>query len=664
MGVCRKGEWVNFALYSAHAQEVWLCLYLPSASEPFIEAPLNKSKNVWHVALAHLPAIFEYAYRLDGPNIPEEGLLYDKKQTLLDPYAISVNTSSTWGAKQRAYTNKNVRGRVFPLPPFDWEDDRPPKIPWRNLILYEMHVRAFTQDPSSKTEHPGTFAAVIQKIGHLKKLGVNAVELLPIFEFNENEYGKINPLTKRRLCNFWGYSPINFFSLMNRYGTSNMWHAAILDFKKMVKALHKEGIEVLLDVVYNHTAEWDEEGPSLSYRGIDNLSYYILDEKGLPKNYSGCGNTFNCNHPMCVQLIVDSLRYWVQQMHVDGFRFDLASILTRDPNGKPLEHPPLIQAINQDPLLSKVKLIAEPWDCAPLYQVGSFPGKGKWAEWNGTYRDIVRRFIKGTDKEAGPFARVLSGSEHLYKKNKHPYCSVNFITSHDGYTLLDLVSYQEKHNIANGENNKDGSNVNESWNCGAEGTTNNAHILMLRERQIRNFHLALMVSLGVPMVLMGDEYRHTRGGNNNAWCQDNELNWVQWNQIPQNAAFIRFFSLCIQLRKKYPLLRRASFLKPSDIVWHGHLPKKPNWGAESRFVAYSLKNRDKKEALYIAFNAHFLEASIILPPLPKNRAWHRVIDTSLPSPHDFVEDPASLPPLQSPYILPCYSAFVATAQKT
>ncbi len=662
LGISRKTTGINFALYSERAVEIILCLFLPGTEHPFLEVFLdpdkNRTDNVWHVTVSNLPANFEYSYRVKGPFNPEKCLVFNDNHTLCDPYASSLTTSNIWGVYHQAYSKKMLRGRVSLLPPFDWDGVTSPKIPLKDLIIYEMHVRAFTQDASSNVKHKGTFLGIREKIPHLKKLGINAVELLPIFEFDENEYEKMNPITKSRLFNFWGYSTVNFFSPMNRYASAPAWHTALIEFKTLVKELHKAGIEVILDVVYNHTAEGNENGPALSFKGIDNSTYYMHNENGNYMNYSGCGNTFNCNHPACHQLIIDSLRYWVKEMHVDGFRFDLASILTRDQDGTPLKNPPVIEAINADQILSKVKLIAEAWDCGGLYQVGSFPGKGKWAEWNGPYRDIARRFIKGTDHQAGAFAGVLSGSENLYEKTKHPYNSVNFITAHDGYTLKDLVSYQKKHNLDNGESNLDGTDHNESWNCGEEGITSNQEVVKIRERQMRNLHLALMVSLGIPMVLMGDEYQHTRLGNNNVWCQDNELNWFQWDLLKKNKSFFRFFTHCIKLRKNNPLLRRTSFLDEKDIEWHGHKPLAQNWGETSRFVAYTLKDPHNKHSLYIAFNAHFEEAPITLPSPPKGKRWYRLVDTSLASPHDIEDDPTSKPALNKLYTLPAHAALV------
>ncbi len=664
-GMSRQGKGVNFALFSENATEVSLCLFLPGSKQPFAEISLdpniNKTGWIWHILLIDLPTEqLEYGFRVKGSN-QQIGNLFNPQNILSDPYAPGLNTGQQWGQKDLGKEEQPPFGKLTLDAPFDWEGTSPPKIPVEELIIYEMHVRSFTQHSSSKAKSPGTFLAIIEKIPYLKSLGINAIELMPIFEFNECENPHLNPKTGQKLTNFWGYSTINFFTPMNRYSSSQGWVAAMDDFRTLVKEMHKNGIEVYLDVVYNHTAENDELGPWFSFKGIDNKVYYMIDPEGHYRNFSGTGNTFNANHPVVAQFIVDSLRYWAGKMHVDGFRFDLASCLTRNQNGIPLPNPPLIEAMTTDPILADVKFIAEAWDAGGLYQVGSFPCEGRWFEWNGKYRDVVRRFIKGTDGLSGEFATVLSGSEDLYARDRGPYHSINFVTAHDGFTLLDLVSYQSKHNLENGEDNRDGSDQNESWNCGEEGPTTNSKILLLREKQMRNFHAALMISLGTPMILMGDEYGHTRNGNNNAYCQDNELNWFLWDQLEKNKDFARFHRLMIQFRVKNPLLKRTEFLREEDVAWHGHAPNTPNWERESRFVAYTLNDVVLAEPLYIAFNANFLPANIQLPPPPKGKKWYRIVDTSLASPDDFCEDPKRKPPIEGTYHLPEYSSFIAKA---
>ena len=665
LGVCRKGHGINFAIFSQHATTASLCLFTPGAKQPFAEIALDAKVHqtgwIWHIHVAGAPEHLEYGWKIDGPK-DKPGYLFNPDVIISDPYARALSTSYEWdNCPLRQQEKFQPRGRAVLEHPFDWQGDHPPNIPPEQLILYEMHVRAYTQSPSGRVYHPGTYLGLVDKIPHLKTLGVNAVELLPIFEFNECEYDKTNLKTGKRLLNVWGYSTINFFAPMQRYSYSSEWNAAITEFKTLVRELHKNGIEVILDVVYNHTAEGDTNGPLYSFRGIDNTVYYMVNQKGHYLDFTGTGNTFNCNHPVVTRLILDSLRYWATEMHVDGFRFDLASALTRDEDGTPLAVPPVIQAITYDPVLAHVKLIAEAWDAGGLYQVGNFPGEGRWAEWNGKFRDVVRKFIKGTDGLAGEFARALAGSDDLYGKDRAPYHSINFITAHDGFSLRDLVTYQEKHNETNAEENRDGMNNNDSWNCGHEGPTHNWKILTLRERQMRNFHTVLLLSIGVPMLLMGDEYGHTRNGNNNAWCQDNDLNWFLWDELEKNREFFRFYQQLIAFRKNHPILQREEFLTSEDIDWHGLEPMKANWGAESRFVACTIKDHVKNEHLYIAFNASFSQAHIKLPDPPHYKKWYRIIDTSLPPPQDFIAMPKGHPSLKSTYNMVDYSAFVAKA---
>lgn len=660
LGATRQKEGVNFALFSLPASLVTLCLFMPNGKDPFLEIPLDpkthKTGGVWHALVTQLPENLEYAYKITGPQPPQKGHFFNPDILLFDPYAKSLSVTNKWCDDKKTYTPK---GKLLPDDAFNWENVGPPRIPMQDLIIYEMHVRGFTNHPSSQVSHPGTFLGIIEKIPYLKKLGVNALELMPVYEFNECGNTHINPATGKKLKDFWGYNSVNFFCLMNRYSSSAASGAVVKEFKELVKELHKNKIEVILDVVYNHTGEGSKEGPCLSYRGIDNPAYYILNENGEYQNYSGCGNSFNANLPPVTQLILDSLRYFVTDMHVDGFRFDLASALTRDPKGNPLPDPPLIRAIAEDPILSQTKLIAEAWDAAGLYQVGHFPSYGKFSEWNGKYRDDVRSFIKGTDGKAGDFAHALAGSEELYGKDRKPYDSINFVIAHDGYTLRDLVSYQDKHNKDNGEDNKDGANDNMSWNCGVEGITLKPEILEMRLRQMKNFITALMVSLGTPMIYMGDEYEHTRKGNNNPWGQDNALNWFLWDEIEKNKNFFRFYSSMIQFRKNHPLLRRTAFLKDKDVDWHGPIPLHADWSEKSRFVAYTLKDPAHHRPLYIAFNANYQAVDIHLPHPPGQKQWVRVVDTSLSSPHDFVDNTPHPLPLKTTYHMKPHSAFIA-----
>ena len=664
LGVSAVNGGLNFVLYSEHATAVTLCLFLSHSSQPFFEVQLDPKVHLtyalWHIWIGNLPREIEYAYRIDGPHLPQKGMLFDPNRLLLDPYAKGSASSILWG-KGDWDAPLAPRGCAPHLEPFNWEKDMPPLIPPDELIIYELHVRGFTMHPTSLVAHKGTFLGVVEKIPYLKSLGVNALELMPIFEFNECEYRLNNPQNGERLYNFWGYSSINFFSPMNRYASKEEKGAALYEFKTMVKALHKNGIEVYLDVVFNHTAEGGKGGPTLSFRGVDNPTYYLSDNNGNYLDYTDCGNTVNANHPVPLRLILDALHYWVKEMRVDGFRFDLASALNRDQDGHPLKNPPLIEAISHDPALMHIKLIAEAWDAHGLYQLGAFPNWGRWAEWNGRFRDVVRRFIKGDKGEAGNFATALCGSQELYNEAEDPYHSINFITCHDGFTLKDLVSYQQKHNEANGENNRDGTNDNASSNYGAEGPTKNQKILKVRAKQMRNFHTALMVSIGIPMLLMGDEYGHTRSGNNNSWCQDNELSWFLWKELDHSKELFRFFQLMIHFRKGRPLLRKKKFLTAEDVDWHGEKPFQPNWTASSHFIAYTLKDPIHHNPLYIAFNAAEAPASIQLPPAPPHRQWQRAVDTALASPEDILEDPKAHPPLKFTYEMAPHSAFIAEA---
>lgn len=657
LGTSRKEQGINFALFSEHATSITLCLYQPGAEAALAEIPLDPKRdrtgNIWHILIEGLPQQVEYGYRISGPNNPEKGHLFNPNHLLLDPHAKSLNTSSTWGDVKNW---RSPRGRLHLDSPFDWENIRSPSIPIQDLIIYEMHVRGFTQDLSSGVKSKGTFLGLIEKIPYLKKLGVNAIELLPIHEFNETENVHKNPKTGKKLFNYWGYSTVNYFTPMARYSSESKWGAAINEFKTLVKELHRNQIEIILDVVYNHTAEGKESGPYLSFRGIDNANYYLLKPDGHYLDFTGCGNTIDSNHPCVMQMILDSLRYWVEEMHVDGFRFDLASVFCRDEKGEPLAHPPIIESIMQDPVFKKTKLIAEAWDAAGLYQVGRYPGGERWSEWNGKYRDVVRRFIKGSDGYSGPFATALSGSQDLYGNGRAPFNSINFITAHDGFSLRDLVSYQEKHNLENGEHNRDGCSNNDSWNCGHEGVTTDLKILHLREKQMRNLILALTVSMGVPMILMGDEYGHTRGGNNNPYCQDTEKNWFLWNELTKSQDLFHFFGSMIMLRRKNPLFRRTDFLKKEDVDWHGHLPFKPNWETSNRFVAYTLKDKAHNPLFYIAFNAHFEDAQVTLPPPAPNKQWKRIVDTCKIPPHDFEDLPK--PVAGANYLLHAYSALL------
>lgn len=632
---------VNFAVAAKEVKKISLVFYSDDNKEnSFLEVslhpPLHKTGNVWHALVRGLPPFTIYGYRTFSSSKTDASK--EDSYLLLDPYAKLVSGGSRWeGGLKETY---HPLGKIVSSPStFDWEGDTYLNIPKNDLIIYEMHVRGFTRDPSSKVAHPGTFLGMIEKIPYLKKLGINAVELLPIYEFNEGEVPFTSPKTGERLCNYFGYSTVNFFSPMLRYATQSDADRAIIECKTMIREFHKNGIAVILDVVYNHTFEGGGDGPILSFRGLDHKAYYMVDSSGNYLNFSGCGNTVNGNHPLVIDLILDSLRYWVVEMHVDGFRFDLASIFTRLDHGAPIARAPLVEAISLDPILSDTLLIAEAWDAAGLYQVGGFYPGSRWSEWNGRYRDVVRRFIKGDSGQKTAFATALCGSQDLYGWRKTPLCSINYVIAHDGFSLNDLVSYNEKHNLDNGENNQDGFNHNDSWNCGVEGYSADKKITLLRERQMRNFHLALMVSQGIPMFVMGDEYGHTRKGNNNTWCQDNELNWFLWNLADAGPQLHRYFSSLLHFRKMHAVLRQETFLTEEDITWHGVVPYQPGWENDNGLVAFTLHTKDEPD-LFIAFNAAHAAQSLSLPLSSSGKPWRWVVNTHNPSPQDFFEEGA------------------------
>lgn len=627
---------VNFAVFTDSDEEIFLCFF---NEEDLIEEILipYKTGKLRHCLIQDLSEkATSYAYRIK----------YNEKESpiyFLDPYATALKAPLKWEIQQqKKYAPSSL---LINQEPFDWEGDVKPNLPMSDLVIYEMHVRGFTQDPSSNVEKKGTFLGVIEKIPHLLDLGVNAVELLPIFEFNENEYSLSDPLSGKPLSQYWGYSTVNFFSPMNRYVFSEERGAGLKEIKTLVKELHKQGIEVILDVVFNHTAEGNAMGPNYCFKGLANNAYYMMNGPGDYMNFTGCGNTFNCNFPIVRQFILSCLRYWVAEMHIDGFRFDLASIFYRGSKGEFLQNPPLLDAIAEDPILANTKLIAEPWDAGGLYQVGSFYLESKrFSEWNGRFRDCARKFIKGDKHLKGEFATRLCGSQDLYDQKKSPAASVNFITSHDGFSLRDLVSYNGKHNQNNGEDNRDGENNNISWNSGIEGPTDNSDIIALRERQMRNFHLVLMASQGVPMLSMGDEYGHTKNGNNNSWCQDNELNWFLWDMLEKNQDFYNFYKGLIRFRKNEPLLKRKGFLKDDDIEWHGILPSKPCWDKDDRFIAFTLIDEREGNDLYVAINSSNQDLDVTFPEKPAEKYWHWIANTSEKPPNDL---PTSKPKIET-----------------
>ncbi len=647
-GATARRDGINFSLFSKHATGVRLVVSLPGDGDSVLELPLdaeyNRTGDVWHVLLKGLDPGIEYGYRLERVPNPEPRIhRYDPSKVVIDPYGKSVAGLEGWGkGTGRLGRLERLRSRVVDEE-FDWGIEHPLRIPLADSVIYELNVRGFTRHPSSSIAHPGTYRGLVEKIPYLKELGVTAVELMPVTEFEECERLARNPATGERLVNLWGYQPVSFFAPKTSFASASGPGAALREFKEMVKAFHHAGIEVILDMVFNHSGEGDELGATFCFRGLDNATYYLLDPKtGRYLNYSGVGNTLNCNHPVVRFMILTALRYWVTEMHVDGFRFDLASILGRGRDGEVLPNPPLLEVIAADPVMADVKLIAEAWDAAGLYQVGSFPSWGRWAEWNGKYRDELRRFVKGDPGMVPYLATRLAGSSDLYRgSGRAPWHSVNFVTCHDGFTLRDLVSYNEKHNLDNGENNKDGHGENLSWNCGEEGETKNPEVLALRRRQVRNFLTLLFVSQGVPMILGGDELYRTQRGNNNAYCQDNETGWVSWSVQDEERALLRFVRSLLRFRAVHPSLRRRTFFEDDPrgpgVAWHGFKLGKIDFTPESRSLAMHLLARDADDDIYLAANAHWEPHSFELPRLAAGKSWRRFVDTSLEAPGDAAE---------------------------
>lgn len=641
---------VNFAIYSRHATECTLVLFQRGDPQPMIEIPFPHEFRIGDVFTMIVFDLdietIEYGFRLEGPYDPSSGHRFDASKILLDPYAKGVSGRDTWG--QPPDWDNAFQHRSFLIyDDFDWESDTPLRTPMEDLIIYEMHVRGFTRHPSSGSRHPGTFAALREKIPYLRQLGVNCVELLPIFEFDEHENSRPNPATGETLLNYWGYSTVGFFAPKAGYAATARLGMQADELKTLVKELHRNGIEVILDVVFNHTAEGNEHGPMISFRGIDNQTYYMLTPEGYYYNFSGTGNTLNCNNPIVRDLVCDCLRYWVSEYHIDGFRFDLAAILGRAPSGAPLSNPPLLESLAYDPVLGTCKLIAEAWDAGGLYQVGTFPSYGRWAEWNGKYRDAMRRFLKGDAGLVGEVSQRVQGSPDIYAW-RGPTASVNFFTCHDGFTLADLVSYNQKHNDANGEGNRDGGDDNNSWNCGWEGPTDDPGVLALRRRQIKNALALLLVSQGVPMIQMGDELGRTQQGNNNTYCHDSELNWLDWSMVEANAELLRFARACIHFRRAHPALRSHQHFRNTDymgsgfadITWHGTQAWNADWSDGSRVLAFMLCGKHAKGGtatdsnIYVAINMHWGALAFEIPALPAGRMWSVFANTGAESPGD------------------------------
>ena len=659
---------VNFTIHTHGATSCELLLFHRKAEEPYAVIPFPESYRIgfcYSMIVFDLDIEeFEYAYRLDGPYDEKKGLRFDKNKILLDPYARAVTGQSQWGHVNNA--QHGYRARVVQSN-FDWGDQRHHSIPMEDLIIYELHVRGFTMDESSGVKHHGTFEGLREKIPYLKELGVNAVELMPIFEFDEMR--DVRLIDENELIDFWGYNPVSFFAPNTSYCSSMEYNREGLELKTLIKDLHDNGIEVILDVVFNHTAEGNEFGPCFSFKGFDNNIYYMLTPDGHYYNFSGCGNTLNCNHPVVRDMILECLRYWVIEYRVDGFRFDLASILGRNDDGTPLSQPPLLRSLAFDSILGNVKLIAEAWDAGGLYQVGSFPSWKRWAEWNGRYRDDMRRFLKGDDFLAQTAAARITGSPDLYDPAyRGGNASINFLTCHDGFTLYDLYSYNQKHNEANGWGNTDGADDNNSWNCGVEGETDDPAILALRKRLMKNACAILLCSRGTPMFLSGDEFADTRYGNNNPYCQDNLISWLDWSLLKKNKDLFDFFQYMIQFRKDHPVIRKdlePSYLGVPAMSTHGLTPDETNFSGDShvvcvRFAGYN-EATQKEDLVYLAVNSGWFPVTLTLPELPEHYKWKIAVNTGDPKCQFFHKN--SMPTVESKIFLGERSViiFVATA---
>ena len=650
MGTHEYGGGVNFAIFSRHATRVRLELFdhpmdAKSAMAIDLDPSRNRTGDVWHVWLKGIAPGQLYAYRVDGPYQPSEGHRFNFNKLLLDPFATAISLHPNWDfapargydplaadedlAPSRVDDSQSMPKCVVLNEPFDWAADQPPRHSSSNTVIYEVHVRGITIHPSSGVAHPGTYRGLVEKIPYLTDLGVTTVELMPVQEFNETLVRFGEPKVDHVLKNYWGYDPVVFSAPKAYYSSAGGLGQQKLEFKEMVQAFHKARIEVILDVVFNHTAEGDELGPTLNFRGTDNAIFYTLaDDKRYYKDFTGTGNTINANHPVVREHILNSLRYWVVEMHIDGFRFDLASVLSRDSTGKLLTNAPLLERIAQDPILGEVKLIAEAWDAAGAYEVGRFSER-RWAEWNGQYRDDVRRFWRGDTGMIGLFASRICGSADIYNKSgKSPESSINFVTCHDGFTLNDLVSYRCKHNESNGEDNRDGTDYNFSDNCGVEGPSTNPDIEALRKRQIKNFLLTLFISRGVPMLLSGDEARRTQGGNNNAYCQDNATSWFDWASLVQHGEILGFARGMIAFRRAHPVLSKDEFYADEDIRWFGPLGGLPNWAEPQERQLACLIREDEHHSLYLLFNAGEEGVVFHLPPQNLQARWHLAVDTA------------------------------------
>jgi isoamylase len=646
LGAAAEQGGVNFSIYSRCATRVWLRLYRRATdAEPIVEFDLDAQRHrtydFWHAFVAGAEPGWYYTWRAEGPKEPDAGLRFEPRRELLDPWARLIS-DATWQREDaiNGSLEPAVRARIAPIDDYDWEGDAPLERPLAESVIYELHVRGFTCHPSSAVQRPGTFRGLIEKIPYLNSLGVTDVELMPVFAFDRQDLPPAGAALG--LTNYWGYSPLAFFAPHPHYVAGDDPRR---EFRDLVKALHAAGIGVILDVVLNHTAEGDAAGPTIGFKGLMNDMFYLFDPEdgGRYLDFSGCGNTLNCNHPLVAQFLLDCLAYWVRDMHVDGFRLDLASALTRGEDGQPLAHPPLLASMEFAEALAGTHLIAEPWDAGGLYQVGSFPGF-RWAEWNGRYRDTVRRFLRGEPAHLGEIATRIAGSSDIYGPlNKTPQNSLNFVTCHDGFTLYDLVSYERKHNEANAEHNRDGLDDNFSWNSGQEGATDDADVLRLRTQRTRNFMTVLLLSQGVPMLAAGDEVLRSQKGNNNAYCQDNDSSWLDWSFTPGARAMLRFTRELIALRKRHPSLRRTRFLdgpvdgQPAEIHWYGEDLSTPDWNdPDGRVLCFTLAGLVPAEpALHVMINMASTVRMLPLPRIPQ-REWRRIVDTTLVAPDDVV----------------------------
>lgn len=697
LGATPGPDGVNFSVFSRNGTRVILNLYRNSEdNDPYavidFDPKLNRTGDIWHVFVPGIKAGALYTYQVDGPFEPSEGHRFNVKQLLFDPYAKAITPVSVFHNLPPTYRTPVDKTDIelaesrhlyqFPKSvvvddrDFDWGGDKPLNVPMDKAVIYEVHAKGFTAGKNSGVNNPGTYDGFIQKIPYLKHLGITSVELLPVFEFDEYENTNENPRTGERMKNYWGYSTIAFFAPKASYSSDKTPGGCVREFKRLVKELHSAGIELILDVVFNHTAEGNEHGIALNFRGFDNSIYYDLvpSHKEYYMNYSGCGNTVNTNHPVTIQFILDCLRYWVMEYHIDGFRFDLASILNRKGDGTLLKVSPLVEAIAEDPVLHNTKMIAEPWDAGGAYQLGEFPGT-RWAEWNDRFRDDIRKFWRGDEHVSTGAATRISGSSDLFGFRK-PWVGINYVTCHDGFTMNDLVSYNSKHNEENGENNRDGTDSNWSYNHGYEGPTKNPSIERMRNKQMRNYILTLMISQGTPMLLGGDEFRRGQQGNNNAYCQDNDISWFDWGICSLNEKLVNFTKRAIELRKRHSVFRRREFFLGSkaesgpDIQWYNPDGSNPDWNELSRFLAFTLSGRDSlnddgnpDSDFYIAANTDRSDILVTLPTLPQDKLWYRVADTSIDADDALVlDDQIEQLRAQGRYVIPASSLIILMAK--